>query len=508
MAYNIRIVSTYPPRRCGIGTFSRDLANALEHFTGEVGSIRVAAIDNDNLPYSIPVDLVIEQYNGESWGHAIKDVIARANESHNPTVVLLQHEYGLDPDKTGEAGRGANFVDMAKAFQQQGLTTLVYLHTVLDNPDEHQKKTLQDLAKYSDGLIVTTESAIHILESRTYGIGHAKLRHLDHGIRMQHPSQYDRLAFKQRLVERLDPHVAELKRRGLDKKAYVYTFDERGKDFYPIMKEYFGLIKERYGLKDRLLVTTLGLLSPGKGVQHSIRAYGKFLRESCTESQRNKIVYLIAGQCHPEFVRADGGEDYRAYQAMLAESLEVSGARWCKVKNLGGADFAQYDVVFLDAFLEESALLKLYGATNVMILPYLSMEQISSGILADTLGSGRVAIATKFRYAVELIHSNRACSAGVVIGRHARGILVDPGEPSVEQIAEALDYLIFNKDKRLRMERQAHQRGYQMRWNNTAWGLLQHIEFLREKKEIVTGRGIRFTREKPSPLQKKHAATD
>jgi glycosyltransferase involved in cell wall biosynthesis len=461
MAYNIRIVSTYPPRRCGIGTFSRDLANALEHFTGEVGSIRVAAIDNDNLPYSIPVDLVIEQYNGESWGHAIKDVIARANESHNPTVVLLQHEYGLDPDKTGEAGRGANFVDMAKAFQQQGLTTLVYLHTVLDNPDEHQKKTLQDLAKYSDGLIVTTESAIHILESRTYGIGHAKLRHLDHGIRMQHPSQYDRLA-----------------------------------------------IKERYGLKDRLLVTTLGLLSPGKGVQHSIRAYGKFLQESCTESQRNKIVYLIAGQCHPEFVRADGGEDYRAYQAMLAESLEVSGARWCKVKNLGGADFAQYDVVFLDAFLEESALLKLYGATNVMILPYLSMEQISSGILADTLGSGRVAIATKFRYAVELIHSNRACSAGVVIGRHARGILVDPGEPSVEQIAEALDYLIFNKDKRLRMERQAHQRGYQMRWNNTAWGLLQHIEFLREEKEIVTGRGIRFTREKPSPLQKKHAATD
>jgi len=160
-------------------------------------------------------------------------------------------------------------------------------------------------------------------------------------------------------------------------------------------------------------------------------------------------------------------------------------------------------VVFLDTFIDENTLLKLYGATNVMILPYLNMQQISSGILADTLGAGRVAIATKFRYAVELIHSNKPCAEGIVLGRHARGILVDPGEPSVEQIAQALDYLVFNKDKRLAMEKQAHQRGYQMRWNNTAWALLQHIQFVREQKEIVTGRGITFVREKPSIFQKK-----
>ncbi|MDH4238736.1 MAG: hypothetical protein OEW48_04165 [Phycisphaerae bacterium] len=95
MPYNIRIVSTYPPRTCGIGTFSRDLANTLEHFTGEVGNLRIAAIDNDNGPYNIPVDLTIDQYNPESWRCAIRDIIARSNESPNPTVVLLQHEYGL-----------------------------------------------------------------------------------------------------------------------------------------------------------------------------------------------------------------------------------------------------------------------------------------------------------------------------------------------------------------------------------------------------------------------------
>jgi hypothetical protein len=143
-----------------------------------------------------------------------------------------------------------------------------------------------------------------------------------------------------------------------------------------------------------------------------------------------------------------------------------------------------------------------------MVLPYLNMQQISSGVLADTLGSGRAAIATKSRYAVELIHSNRPCPGGVVIGRHARGILVDPGEASIDQIAGAMDYLVFNADKRLRMEKQAHQRGYQMRWDNSAWALLQYIDFVREQKEIITGRGPRFVREKPSVLQlNKHRPT-
>jgi len=54
--------------------------------------------------------------------------------------------------------------------------------------------------------------------------------------------------FKTSLIKRLDPYIAELKARNLADKAYVYTFDERGQDFWPVMTEYFGLIKERYGI--------------------------------------------------------------------------------------------------------------------------------------------------------------------------------------------------------------------------------------------------------------------
>jgi len=315
LPYNIRIVSTYPPRKCGIGTFSRDLATALEHFTAEVGHIRVAAIDNINGRYDIPVDLRIDQYTPQSWLDTTTHIITRAGESADPTIVILQHEYGFDPDNDGNDGEGTNFVDMLKAFTKEGLTTLVYLHTVLDEPDEYKKKTIQELAQYSDGLIVTTESAIHILESNIYGIDPSKLKHIDHGIRMQHPSQYDRLE-----------------------------------------------IKREFGLENRFLITTLGLLSTDKGIEYGIRAFGRFLAESCTETQREKMIYLIAGQCHPDFVKVENGEPYKEYQASLNKALEDSKLTWCKVKELGTTNFEQYDIVFLDAFLEENTLLKFYGA--------------------------------------------------------------------------------------------------------------------------------------------------
>ena len=378
MPYNIRIVSTYPPRRCGIGTFSRDLATAMEHLTAEVGHIRIAAIDNGSGPYGIPVDLKIDQYTPRSWADTTKHIITRAGESSNPTVVILQHEYGLDPDAEGNDGQGTNFIDMAKTFKQQGMTTLVYLHTVLNEPNSYQKQTLHELARYSDGLIVTTESAIHILESEIYGIEHAKLKHIDHGIRMQQPSQFDRLT-----------------------------------------------IKREFGINDHLLITTLGLLSPDKGVQYSIRAYGKFLTESCSEPQRQKIIYMIAGQPHPEFVKADGGKPYQEYLAMLEESLSAANVRWCRTKDLHTVDYDQNDIIFLDNFLDENTLLRLYSASNIIVLPYLNMQQISSGILADAVGAGRVAVTTKFRYAQELIHSNKRCQPGLNIGKFARGILVD-----------------------------------------------------------------------------------
>ncbi|MHC5074294.1 MAG: glycosyltransferase family protein, partial [Planctomycetota bacterium] len=181
MPYNIRIVSTYPPRKCGVGTFSRNLTQAFETLVKHVNSVRVAAIDKDNLSYSSPVDLILDQYNSESWKKATEDIISTARRSSDQTVVVLQHEYGLDPDAEGNDARGTNFVEMAKELDKEELIILVYLHTVLDTPDELQRKILQDFADITDGILVPTESAVDILESGTYGIPRTKIKHIDHG---------------------------------------------------------------------------------------------------------------------------------------------------------------------------------------------------------------------------------------------------------------------------------------------------------------------------------------
>lgn len=52
--------------------------------------------------------------------------------------------------------------------------------------------------------------------------------------------------FTRKFLERMEPAMTELEKRGLADKAYVYGFDERGPEFLPIIKDLFGAIKERY----------------------------------------------------------------------------------------------------------------------------------------------------------------------------------------------------------------------------------------------------------------------
>jgi glycosyltransferase involved in cell wall biosynthesis len=439
--FNIRLVSSYPPRVCGIARFAENLATALARFR-DVGHVRVAAISHDEGSYNLPVDIVINQYDARSWEQAADSIAQSAQEEERPSVVVLQHEYGLD----GAEGTGANYVNLARELRDRGLTVIAYLHTVLRSPNDHQRTILQQIAANTGGLVVTLSAAIEILRA-SYGIDRSKVTHIDHGIRMRDIKTTDRLR-----------------------------------------------IKRRYGLEHKFLATTMGLLSPDKGVHYGVRAYALFLGESCTPRQRSRLVYLIAGQYHPGFVESGGGAPYRAYRELLAQTVADCGLRWRETDGLSGVDFDSCDVCFLNAYLSEDLLMALYGATNVMVLPYLNAEQVSSGILADTVGSGRAAIASKTMYARELLGDPGG--QGTVIT--SRGILVDPGEASVEQIAQGLDFLAFNEKQRLAMERDARARGYEMRWENAAWDLIQYIKSVEEDRSVVTGRGPEFVRERAS----------
>ena len=147
---------------------------------------------------------------------------------------------------------------------------------------------------------------------------------------------------------------------------------------------------------DRPTILTWGLLGPGKGIERVIDAMASL------KSLPNPPRYVIAGRTHPKVVAAQG-EGYR--EALVAQA-----------KRLGVADSVSFDAVFRTP--EE--LTALIQTATVVVLPYDSKEQVTSGVLVDSLASGRPIVATAFPHAVELLGSG----AGSVVAHDDPDALV------------------------------------------------------------------------------------
>jgi glycosyltransferase involved in cell wall biosynthesis len=129
----------------------------------------------------------------------------------------------------------------------------------------------------------------------------------------------------------------------------------------------------------RPIVLTWGLLGPGKGVEHAIEAFAGL--GGLTPAPR----YVIAGQTHPK-VLAREGEAYRDSLRARAEELGISA-----------------DVEFDPEYRNSEALMDLVRSADVVLLPYDSTEQATSGVLTEAVAAGRPIIATRFPHAVELL---------------------------------------------------------------------------------------------------------
>ncbi len=465
MAFNVRYIASYPPERCGIGTFTRDSASAMQDFTGEVNSIRIAAIDRSHGKnvYEIPVDLVIDQFDPDSWYYGAARILQRAYERKDPTIIVMQHENGLDPNPSimdidpNWKSKGKNYVNLAKLFKNSGprVITLANLHTVPGNPSEHQKTTLQELSEYCDGIIVPARRALDVLTNEPYNIPSTKLKHIDHGIRIEDISSFDQTE-----------------------------------------------IKIKHGFDNVLLITTLGLKSLNKGIDFGIEAYGKFLNENFQpeSEQRSKILYLIAGEYHPNFIK-EYEKEYAESEERIRKAFEKANVKVLKASNLEEIteeSVAKHDVIILEDFLSEELLRELYVASDIIMLPYRNSEQMSSGILSDAVGTGRPVIATKFEHAIELLHDSISIGHGLR-GKNiqSKGLLVDlrgkwKNNPVVNQLAEGLEYLVFNEDTRLKIGSNARRKGIDMMWPNVTNDLIKHymIPILEE----------RMTRKSKSPI--------
>ena len=139
-------------------------------------------------------------------------------------------------------------------------------------------------------------------------------------------------------------------------------------------------------------VLTWGLLGPGKGIEWVIDALA-LLRADEIEMR-----YVVAGRTHPK-VKATHGEEYRT---MLQKRARARGVD----------DLVEFD----SEYRSLDSLLALIAQSTCVVLPYESIDQITSGVLVDAIAAGRPVVATAFPHAVELL------SGGA-------GLLVPPRNP-------------------------------------------------------------------------------
>jgi len=176
---------------------------------------------------------------------------------------------------------------------------------------------------------------------------------------------------------------------------------------------------------DRPLVITWGLIGPGKGLESAIEAF------SDLADLNPRPRYLIAGSTHPH-VRERAGEAYRQSLVSL-------------VHRLGLEDLVEFD----DRYLDRASLARMVRSADLVVLPYESVEQVTSGVLVEAIAACKPVIATQFPHAVELL------SGGA-------GVTVPHGDPSA--LSAALRRLLTDRGMASRMAREAQLLADQWNW--------------------------------------------
>ena len=197
---------------------------------------------------------------------------------------------------------------------------------------------------------------------------------------------------------------------------------------------------------DRPTLLTWGLLGPGKGIERVIDAMGS-LHDLPVRPR-----YLIAGRTHPKVLAADG----EAYRNARAEQARLRGV----------ADSVSFDASYRDV----SSLTALVQSSTVVVLPYDSTDQVTSGVLVDAIASGRPVVATAFPHAVELL----ASGAGIVVGHD------DP-----DALASALLRLLTEPHLAATMAAEAVRLAPQMAWPIVATAYLDLAHRLLAERPVL-----------------------
>jgi glycosyltransferase involved in cell wall biosynthesis len=321
------LVGTYPPRRCGLATFTANTRRSL--VDASTWDVDVLRLGGDTAAGVLPREVV------GCWDDSMS-AAAAADLCNEYSCTLLEHEYGILP--------GCDGADVIPFVSRLEVPLVSVLHTILIDPSARQRTILEAVARASSRVVVLTPSAADRLVRR-YEVDPAAVVVIPHGAEPNlGPSS---------TVHRSIPQLL-----------------------------------------------TWGLLGPGKGIEHAIRAVAIL-------AGRGHIVrYVVAGQTHPNVV-AHEGERYRHTLERLAHELGVQ-------------DLVSFD----NRYRDWSEVFATIRDADLVVLPYESREQVTSGVLVDAIASGKPIVATAFPHALDIVDGR----CGIVVPHEEPVALADAVE--------------------------------------------------------------------------------
>lgn len=360
---NILNVGTYSPQRCGIASFSEDMRDNLMRLGQRVS---IAAVSNPHCTYQYPdeVSYIIRQTQRCDYANAANTV----NRDYGIDLVIVQHEYGIYGGTDGDY-----LLDFTSHLKKP---FVLVTHTMLPNPTDNQRTVLRNLCRQAAAVVCMTKSSAK-LASQVYKAAHEKVHVIHHGV----------------------PAFRETDR---------------------------CLLKQEYGFEGRDLITTFGLIGPGKGIEIGIKALEKLV------DRHKNLMYLIVGRTHPLVVKQEG----ERYREMLIELVQDLGLK--------------ENVCFINRFLEPEELGNYLQMTDIYLSPYPQADQAISGTLAYALGCGRAIVSTPYSYAQEMVAQGQ------------KGLVALDAEP--ESLAGLLDRILSEPDLKRILEKRAAKLGEKIKW--------------------------------------------
>ncbi|CAN5307760.1 glycosyltransferase family 4 protein [soil metagenome] len=251
----VTLLGNYPPRRCGIATFTYDVREALVAARPDL-ACDVIAMTDEGGPYAYPPEVSYALAQDDPADYLAAAARIRENA---PDVLCVQHEFGIFGGPAGE-----HLLQLLDSIDVPVVSTL---HTILEEPNEDQRRVFERLLKRSARVIVMAERGREMLR-RVWNVPLDKIVLVPHGA----------------------PDVP------------LVDTDEA---------------KVLLGYEGREVLFTFGLLSPNKGIETVVQALPQIV------AARPNALYVVLGATHPSLVAREG-ERYRDSLIEMGRELGVA----------------------------------------------------------------------------------------------------------------------------------------------------------------------------------------